>query len=138
MVQMGFLTRYHSYVTEFRVEIYTPPYLSGESPNRRPANITLSTTQLTADSSTFTVSFTAAPGTNSTSVVLYYGGFITHSVHMGHRMAILDTSGWLPGATAQELTVTMPPSRTITPPGPYVIYVLGDGVPGLGQFVSVA
>ena len=57
---------------------------------------------------------------------------------MGHRMAILDTSGWVTGATEQELLVTMPPTRNIAPPGPYVVYVLSDGVPGIGQYVSVA
>lgn len=128
----------YSYVTEFRVEIYTPPYLSGVNANLRPTNITLSSTSLTANSSTFTVSFAAPMSANSSSVVLYYGGFITHSVHMGHRMAILDTSGFVAGSGQQTLTVAMPPSSNIAPPGPYVVYVLTNGVPGIGQFVSVS
>lgn len=127
-----------SFVTEFRVEIYTPPYLSGNNANLRPTEITLSTTTLTADSSTFTVSFNSPTGGQVPTVGLYYGGFITHNLHMGQRMIMLDTVGWQGGATAQTLTVTMPPNGNIAPPGPWVVYVLVDGIPGIGQFVSVS
>jgi hypothetical protein len=37
------------YVTEFRVEIYTPPYLSGTNADRRPQNVILSSKQLRAN-----------------------------------------------------------------------------------------
>ena len=57
---------------------------------------------------------------------------------MNHRMAYLDNKGFVAGATAQSLTVTMPPNSNIAPPGPYVIYVVVDGVPAIGQFVSVS
>lgn len=126
------------FVTEFRVEIYTPPYLSGANANKRPTGITLSSKTLTANSATFTVKFTAPAGAKGVKVALYHGGFVTHSVHMGHRMAFLDNTGFKAGATAQTVTVTMPPNRNVAPPGPYVVYVLVDGVPGIGQFVSVS
>jgi len=124
-------------VTEFRVEIYTPPYLSGNNANRRPAGMTLSSTQLASDGSTFGLSFDSPAGGQSVSVVLHYNGFITHNLHMGQRMIVLDTTGWQAGATAQTLTVTMPPNGNVAPPGPYIVYVLVDGIPGVGQFVSV-
>jgi len=57
---------------------------------------------------------------------------------MGQRMVMLDTTGWQAGAGEQTLTVTMPPNGNVAPPGPYVVYVLVDGVPGVGQFVSVS
>lgn len=125
------------YITEFRVEIYTPPYLSGENANRRPDNLVLSSTTLQADSGTFSITFTAPEGCTEVSVVLYHGGFVTHSLHMGHGMVILDTTGWVVGSQQQSLTVQMPPNGNIAPPGPYVVYVLVDGVPGIGQAVSV-
>lgn len=127
----------HPYITEFRIEIYTPPYLQGENANRRPADVKLSTTTLRADGSEFGISFNAPPGAEDVRVALYHGGFVTHSVHMGHRMAFLDTEGWIPAAEAQDITVTMPPNNNIAPPGPYVVYVLVDGVPSIGQFVMV-
>jgi Glyoxal oxidase N-terminus/Domain of unknown function (DUF1929) len=125
------------YVTEFRVENYVPPYLQGENVNRRPTDVVLSSTTLTPDGSTFVVTFTSPVGAQDVAVVLYHGGFVTHSLHMGHRMMQLDTSGWQAGATAQTVTVTMPPNHNICPPGPYVVYVLCDGVPAIGQFASL-
>jgi hypothetical protein len=126
------------YPTEFRVENYVPPYLQGDNANRRPTDVVISTQTMRPDGSTITVTFNAPPGAQTVSFVLYHGGFVTHSVHMGHRMLELDTAGWQAGATVQVLAVTMPPDHNICPPGPYVVYVLCDGVPAMGQFVSVA
>ncbi|KAL9600540.1 MAG: hypothetical protein Q9219_003086 [cf. Caloplaca sp. 3 TL-2023] len=126
------------FVTEFRVEIYTPPYLSGANANKRPTAVALSSKTLKADGSTFTIKFTAPAGNKAVKVALYHGGFVTHSLHMNHRMVFLDTTGYQAGATAQTLTVKMPPNRNVAQPGPYVVYVTVDGVPAVGQFVSVA
>lgn len=125
------------YVTEFRVEIYTPPYLQGGNANNRPTGITLSSHTLTANAGTFTISFTAPNNANSVKVALYHGGFVTHSLHMNHRMIFLDNVGFTNGGGNKQLTVTMSPGHTVTPPGPYVVYVLVNGVPGVGQFVMV-
>jgi Glyoxal oxidase N-terminus/Domain of unknown function (DUF1929) len=127
----------HPYSTEFRVENYVPPYLQGENANRRPANVILSTKNLVPNSSTFTISFTCPADVQAASVALYHGGFVTHSVHMGHRMLLLDISGFVAGATSQTITATTPPNHNVCPPGPYVVYVLCDGVPAIGQFIMV-
>ncbi|KZF20435.1 carbohydrate-binding module family 18 [Xylona heveae TC161] len=126
------------YVTEFRVEIYTPPYLQGDNANNRPTDVELSSTSLSADGSEYTVSFNAPGGAQAVKVALYHGGFVTHSLHMNHRMLFLDNTGFNQGSTAQTLTVSMPPNKNLAPPGPYVIYVVVDGVPAIGQFVMVA
>jgi hypothetical protein len=127
------------FVTEFRVEIYTPPYLSGTNAQRRPTEINLSTFSLTAGSEqTLTITFTAPPNAQNLKVALYHGGFVTHSLHMGHRMLFLDFEGFEPGQMEQEVVVAMPPDRNVAPPGPYVVYVVVDGVPGVGQFVLVS
>ncbi|KAE8444817.1 hypothetical protein EG329_014171 [Mollisiaceae sp. DMI_Dod_QoI] len=125
------------YVTEFRVENYVPPYLQGDNANRRPTNIAIPQ-NIDANGSPFVISFNAPARAQGVKVVLYHGGFVTHSVHMGHRMLELDFEGWVPGGAAQTLTVSGPPNRNVAPPGPYVIYVVCDGVPGIGQFVQVA
>jgi hypothetical protein len=124
------------YVTEFRNEIYTPPYLQGNP--TRPSNVQLSSKNLVADGSTFTIKFTAPANSKAVKVNLYYGGFVTHSVHMGHRAVFLDNTGFQAGSTTQTITVTMPPNKSVAPPGPYVVYVLVDGVPAMGQFVKVS
>lgn len=125
------------YVTEFRVEIYTPPYLSGANANKRPTGVTLSTKTLTPGG-VLNISFTAPAGNQAVKIALYHGGYVTHSLHMGHRMAFLDNTGFVAGATTQTVVATLPPNHNIVPPGPYVVYVVVDGVPAVGQFVSVS
>lgn len=121
------------------MEIYTPPYLSGTNANRRPTDITLSTSRITTSpDASFSITFTAPPNAQTVRVALYHGGFVTHAVHMSHRMLFLDTAGWRVGATQQEITVSTPPTSNVAPPGPYVVYVVVDGVPGVGQFVMVS
>ncbi|KAF1974330.1 glyoxal oxidase [Bimuria novae-zelandiae CBS 107.79] len=124
------------FVTEFRNEIYTPPYLQGNP--TRPTDVKLSSKSLTANKSNFTISFTAPKDCKAVKVSLYYGGFVTHSVHMGHRMLFLDAAGFNAGSTSQNITVTMPPNKNVAPAGPYVVYVLVDDVPAIGQFVQVS
>ncbi|KAJ9641404.1 hypothetical protein H2199_005374 [Coniosporium tulheliwenetii] len=105
------------YITDFRVEVYTPPYLAGENANKRPTDVVLSSKDLKADGSTFGVAFKAPAGAKVVKVALYYGGFVTHSVHMGHRMMFLDVEGWKAGAAQQQVVVKMPPNRNVAPPG---------------------
>lgn len=124
------------FVTEFRVEIYTPPYLQNNP--TRPTDIELSTKDL-RPGITFSITFRRATPTQNIKVALYHGGFVTHSVHMGHRMAFLDVGEVRQredGST--EISVTMVPNNNIAPPGPYVVYLVTDGTPGIGQFVRVA
>lgn len=125
------------YVTEFRVERYIPPYLSGANANKRPTNVALSSTSWNL-ASTYTIKFTAPSGNKKVQVAMYHGGFVTHSVHMNHRMIWLDNTGYNAGATSQTITVKTPPNHNVAPPLPYVIYVLVDGVPAVGQFVLLA
>ncbi|KAI9825984.1 MAG: hypothetical protein M1819_007485 [Sarea resinae] len=120
----------------------TPPYLSLPLATARPTNITLSSTSLTL-TTTFTISFSASPTAQNVTISLYHGGFVTHSLHMNQRMIILDHTGWVPGQAVQELEVAMPgimgtdAPEALVPPGPYVVWVVVDGVPGNGTFVSV-
>ena len=75
---------------------------------------------------------------SSCKVVLYHGGYVTHSLHMNHRMLFLDNTGFKPGQREQVLSVSMPPNNNIAQPGPYVVCVAANGVPGVGQFVMVS
>ena len=129
-----------AFPTEFRMEIYTPPYLTGDRAHKRPSRISLSTDQLTVDGSTFEVMFQAPRGAKHVRISLYHGGFVTHALHMGHRMVWLDSEGWKSGHKSQKMVVSMPGEQwgnKVLPPGPYVLYVVVDGVPGVGKFVMV-
>ena len=125
------------YVTEFRVEIYTPSYLLGGKENRRPRDVWVEDKYVVADGNGFMLYFTCEPGSHDLQVILYHGGFVTHSLHMNHRMIYLDTDGWAPDDPEQEVWVSMPPDSNVAPPGPYVLYVVVDGVPSVGQFLMV-
>jgi len=99
------------YVTAFRVEVYTPPYLQGNS--QPPKNMVLSSRILATDARTFTIVLNVPAGNMVVAVALYHGGYVTHSLHMNHGMLFLDSVGCIAGATSQTLTVTMPPSNNI-------------------------
>ena len=124
------------YPTEFRVEIFTPSYLVGDRARYRPANIKLGKLQISAQDD-LDVDFTCAPNATTLKIALYHGGFVTHSLHMGQRMLYLDSVGFNAGSTTQRVTASMPGNPNLTPPGPYVVFVVVDGVPGVGQFVNV-
>jgi hypothetical protein len=126
-----------SYTTEFRVEIYTPPYLAGDNLRKRPRDVWVSDRRLTANKRKFLISFSADRNANSVKIALYHGGFVTHSLHMGQRLIYLDAEGFRPGSPHQALRVTMPPSSGVAPPGPYILYVVVDGIPSVGQFVML-
>lgn len=126
------------YVTEFRVENFVPPYLQNGKANLRPTDVILSSKTLQANGSKFTVQFNSPASCKTAEIALYHGGFVTHSLHMNHRMIFLDHTVLQSGKTAHTLTVTMPPNRNVAQPGPYVVYVTCDGIPAIGQFVSVS
>lgn len=128
-----------AYVTEFRVEIYTPPYLAGKKGRDRPSKMEVSTKHLKPDGMKFKIHFvTHGHIRNELKVALYYGGFVTHSLHMGSRLLFLEHEGFESGSLGKhEVTVKMPTSGNVVPPGPYQLYVVVDGVPSVGQFVMV-
>ncbi|KAL7274155.1 hypothetical protein RUND412_002955 [Rhizina undulata] len=125
------------YITEFRVERFTPPYLQGNNANLRPTNVVIPTKSLPADGSLFTFTFDVPTTAQDLKIVLYHGGFVTHSVHMGHRMMFLERRNWKIGQVSQTITARMPPNKNVAPPGPWVLYVLVDGIPSVGQFIMV-
>ncbi|OQO00644.1 hypothetical protein B0A48_13134 [Cryoendolithus antarcticus] len=113
--------------------------LLSPSPDLAPSGqqkIALSTPTLAFDA-TFSIFFTSPPAGTKLQISLYHGGFVTHSLHMGARMAFLNFEGWMPGKEEQSVSVKLPGRREVTPPGPYVVYVVVDGVWGEGVFVMV-
>lgn len=157
----------HFFQTEFRTERYFPPYLSDSDSDSdsRPGNVLLSTLELYSNHSEFQISFqlpsTAAsaaeeevdenennsePPPPKIQISLFHNGFITHSLHMNQRMLFLDFTDDESSFSHEKtknlqqqktLRVRMPPTPTLAPPGPYVVYVVVDGVPAVGQMVMV-
>ena len=126
------------YPTELRIEIFTPWYLQGENANHRPQILGLSSHML-APGDDFTISFQPVKADQHTEAVLYMGGFVTHSLHMGQQMYFLDILQTA-GDTSSEyslvtINVRLPGIKMA--PGPYFIYVLSDGVPSLAEVVTI-
>jgi hypothetical protein len=84
--------QYRKFPTEFRNEIWTPPYLQGEKASQRPSEITVSLYTIQPGQK-FTISFKPAAPLHSVDIVLHTNGFVTHSVHMGQVMYHLEHSG---------------------------------------------
>ncbi|KAJ9608374.1 hypothetical protein H2200_007362 [Cladophialophora chaetospira] len=129
--------QYKAFPTEFRIEIWTPPYLRGEKASCRPTGIRLSRLDLKIDT-TFAIEFDAAEDLESLEVILYAGGFVTHSVHMGQVMVYLAHSGWDTLDDGRKRVEVCMPEEIKLAPGPCVVYVVANGVPGVGQFVTLS
>jgi hypothetical protein len=124
-----------AFPTDFRVEIYTPPYLRGDKASQRPTHVKLSNQTLCVDSR-FTVEFNVTNVLKTLDIILFTNGFVTHSVHMGQVLVYLENNGWETLSNGRKRTRVGMPGIKIAP-GPYVVYVVANGVPSVGQFVRL-
>ncbi|CAG8608396.1 10960_t:CDS:2 [Paraglomus occultum] len=122
------------YPTEYRVENFVPPYLSG---NARP-QITAFNNQTSLNASPIRVTYnvgipvtytlTGTPGTITATIV--QPGFHTHSQGMSMRIVHLQiTNIASSGQNTYTATVYMPPNNFILPPGPHYVFILNNGTP---------
>ncbi|CAG8485875.1 3318_t:CDS:2 [Paraglomus occultum] len=122
------------YPTEFRAEIFSPPYLSG---NARP-EITAFKSQTTLNTSPIQVTYneavpitytlTGTPGTITATIM--HTGFHTHSQAMSMRsvrLQLTDTAS--SGQNTYTAKVYMPPNSYVLPPGLHYIFILNNGTP---------
>ncbi|KAF8907539.1 glyoxal oxidase N-terminus-domain-containing protein [Mucidula mucida] len=113
------------YPTEYRMEFYSPPYLSRPRPTYTGLPATVNYAQV------FTLAVTLPSTATDVSVSLMDLGFATHGVHMDQRMVKLVS---VLSPDKRTLTVTGPPTPALYPPGPAFLYVVTDeGVPSFGH-----
>ncbi|KAG9319394.1 hypothetical protein KVV02_005394 [Mortierella alpina] len=119
------------YPTEYRVEIFTPPYLTTdlarpEIVSKIPEKATyaqkVAVTIDVKDKSKYEPEIT---------FMLGHKGFVTHSTHMSQRMTKLKATAGKVEGTQITYEVEMPPNANIMPPGPHYIHVLNNGVPSV-------
>ncbi|KAE9399120.1 hypothetical protein BT96DRAFT_920339 [Gymnopus androsaceus JB14] len=113
------------YPTEYRLEFYSPPYMSQPRPSYTglPAIVDYG--------SVFRLSITLPSNAKDVSVVLMDFGFATHGVHMDQRSVKLVSELAL---DKKSLTVTGPPTSALYSPGPAFLFVVTDGgVPSFGH-----
>jgi len=120
--------------TEYRVENFIPPYLSG---NARP-QITAFKNQTSLNASPIQVTYnegvpitytlTGTPGTITATIV--QPGFHTHSQAMSMRLVHLQITNVVSsGQNTYTATVYMPPNNFILPPSPHYVFILNNGTP---------
>lgn len=113
------------------VEFYSPPYLfdANGNPASRPGITSAPNTLIYGQ--TFNVSFSStAP---ITSVVLIRLPSVTHTVNFDQRRVVLNS---VP-TSSTSLSVTAPPDPKDCPPGPYMLFLLSNGVPSKAKIVTV-
>lgn len=125
-----------SYPTEYRVEIFSPPYLSEISVHGRPV-ITDLPASITYGSS-FTLSTRLEKGARVRGVVqinLVAQGFHTHGQAMTQKLV---SCGFKAVANSYDFTVTTPRDASVIPPGIYLMFVVSDGIPSEGEWIELA
>jgi hypothetical protein len=114
------------------VEIFSPPYLftSSGTPAARP---TINSAPASANlGETFNVSISS--GTQVTSAALMRLPSVTHGLNFDQRRVVLTPQA--PSTT--NLTLTIPTSSNICPPGYYMLFVMNaSGVPSVSKFIKV-
>ncbi|KAL3422345.1 WSC domain-containing protein [Phlyctema vagabunda] len=125
-----------SYPTEYRVEIFSPPYLSAISSHGRPL-ITAQPASI-AYGASFTIEARLERGARlrgDTQITLVAPGFHTHGQAMGQKLVRL---GFRAAPNSYAFTVQAPRDASVIPPGVYLLFVVQDDVPSVGKWISIA
>lgn len=113
-------------------EIFSPPYLftSSGTPAARP---TINSAPASANLGE-TISVSISSGTQVTSAALMRLPSVTHGLNFDQRRVVLTPQ--FPSTT--NLTLTIPTSSNICPPGYYMLFVMNSaGVPSVSKFIKV-
>ncbi|KAG0362315.1 hypothetical protein BGZ54_008686 [Gamsiella multidivaricata] len=116
--------------TEYRVEIFTPPYLTTDL--ERPEIVSEIPATLAYDQKVdVVVDVKETMDQYEPEIVFMLGhrGFVTHSTHMSQRMTKLVATKASEDGNRITYSVAMPPNANLMPPGPHYIHVLNNGVP---------
>ncbi|CAG8597447.1 11445_t:CDS:2, partial [Dentiscutata heterogama] len=124
------------YPTEYRVEIFTPPYLLNGTPRPIIRNIAGTTVfnSLIPIQTTYGEIVTILidlndPNAKITAALIHHG-FVTHSQHMSARYVSLQIQNQIPIPSGYAVDVSLPPHPNIMPPGRHLyIYILNKGTP---------
>jgi uncharacterized protein YjdB len=113
-------------IDNLNYEIFSPPYLfKGARPGVTGVTGTVGYGQ--------TLTVQTPDGASVTKVTLIRFGSVTHAFDEGQRLVSLSFS-----QTSGGISVTLPASRNIAPPGPYMLFLVnGNGVPSIGKTMTL-
>ncbi|KAG6812809.1 hypothetical protein H0H92_000267 [Tricholoma furcatifolium] len=117
------------YPEEFRIEVYTPPYLSN---GLTPPEFNISVTDW-AYSGQYTINVTLYQGTTSTMrVSLLSASSSTHGNAMGARTIFPAFT-----CSGTTCTITAPPNAGVSPPAWHQLFILDGPTPSNSQWVRI-
>jgi hypothetical protein len=116
-------------------EIFSPPYLFNidGTPAQRPTITWIQDDKIGLGQSMLVKTPNFA---NITQVVLVRLGSVTHGLNQDQRRVVLSFSN-NNLSYPQTLNVTMPPNGKVCPPGPYMMFLMANGVPSVAKMVSI-
>ncbi|MGC4060980.1 MAG: galactose oxidase early set domain-containing protein [Aquabacterium sp.] len=119
-------------VTNLNAEIYTPPYLYVQ--DRTATLATRPVIQAAPATATWAQPITVTTDVSGISkVTLVHTGSATHTLDFDQRFINLSYSG-----SKTTLSVTMPASANVAPPGYYMLFVFNSaGVPSVAKFIKL-
>jgi hypothetical protein len=111
-------------IDNLNYEVFSPPYLfKGARPDVTGVTGTMGYGQ--------TLFVQTPDGASITKVTLIHTGSVTHAFDEAQLLVSLSFS-----QVAGGLSVTLPASRNIAPPGPYMLFLVnGNGVPSVGRIM---
>ena len=124
------------YPTEYRVEIFSPPYLSEISVHGRPLITDLPASITYGE--TFTISARLEKGARIRGAVqinLVAQGFHTHGQSMTQK---LIKCGFKVVANSYDISVIAPRDASVVPPGIYLLFAVEDGIPSEGKWIALS
>jgi hypothetical protein len=117
---------------ETNAEIFSPPYLFNPDGTEAVRPTVAGTPESIGYGQPFTVETPDAA--TVTKVTFIRLGSVTHAFDQNQRFLRLPFT-----RTASGLTVTAPGSRTLAPPGHYMLFILNDrGVPSVAKIIKIA
>lgn len=124
------------YPTEYRAEIFYPPYFNLINQYGRP-NITGVPTNLAYGGNYFNLTMTNNV-TGEIRVAVIRTGFSTHALNMGQRYLVFNHTQAVNEDNSVTLHVqALPPSASVFPPGPAWVVVTAGGIPSMMTQVMV-
>ncbi|CAI2182707.1 12086_t:CDS:2 [Funneliformis geosporum] len=130
-------TKDTKYITDFRVEMFTPPYFQK---NIKRATITSVAGKTLLNKGAIRVKYNKVVPVTVTiddpnavfSAALVHYGFVTHSVHMSQRYVVCTVKNVVKKSNGVvTMDVIMPPNGNMIAPGRNYLYINNKGVPGI-------
>jgi hypothetical protein len=113
------------------VEYYSPPYLFDANGNPAPRPSITSAPETIIYGEKFNVAFSST--SPITSVVLIRLPSVTHTVNFDQRRIVLSSQP----TSSTNLSITAPLDPKDCPPGPYMLFLLSNGVPSKAKIITV-